>query len=210
MSKESYVENIILDEILSEKLKPGELMAPERDLAIKYGCSRPVIHKAIIRLEQKGVLKIRPRKGIQVLDYRIHGRLGLISEISSRSKDLINNQFNHDMLSFVTKNIENIFTYFSVIEKKATTIKFDSAEDYFHILFDYSLQCGNSMYILLMNEFKQGIINVASYCINNNNINNYFISIEEYLMIKESEKAIEVLEEMFEAIEKVWLGGDNV
>ena len=51
---------------------------------------------------------------------------------------------------------------------------------------------------------------MASYCINNNNINNYFISIEEYLMIKESEKAIEVLEEMFEAIEKVWLGGDNV
>ena len=86
MSKELKVEQMILNEILSEQLKPEEMMLPERQLAIKYDCSRPVVHKAIIRLEDKGVLKIRPRKGVQVMDFKVSGKLSLIEAISQPRK----------------------------------------------------------------------------------------------------------------------------
>ncbi|WP_240843166.1 winged helix-turn-helix domain-containing protein [Acidaminobacter sp. JC074] len=209
MSKEAQIENILLDEVLKGKLKKGDLLEPERDLAEKYNCSRPVVHRAIIRLEEKGVLKIRPRKGIQVLDYKMHGRMGLISEVSKRSKDLLDNKFNKDMLRFIQDNMTNMFMYFEN-GKEETCIQFECAEDYFDILLDYSIQTGNDLYIMLMNEFRPGIINVGAYCIGHDDINKEFQQIESYLMKGCVTEAIDTLNILFGLIEKVWLGGKRV
>jgi len=210
MSKETQIENILLDEVLRGKLKNGDLLAPERDLAERYNCSRPVVHRAIIRLEEKGVLRIRPRKGVQVLDYKLHGRMGLISEVSQRSKDLLDNKFNRNMLSFILDNMANMFKYFETIHKAETLVKFDHAEDYFDILLDYSIQTGNDLYVMLMNEFKPGIINVGRYCMGHDEIKDQFIQIESDLMNGRVDKATHALKILFELIEKVWLGGSHV
>ena len=63
MVKENYVESCIVDSIFNNEYNPGDKLEPERELAIKFECSRPVIHRAIIRLEEKGLVKIIPREG---------------------------------------------------------------------------------------------------------------------------------------------------
>ncbi|BES64368.1 hypothetical protein SANA_08070 [Gottschalkiaceae bacterium SANA] len=210
MSKELQVEQRILNEILSGQLQAGQMMQPERQLAIKYDCSRPVVHKAIIRLEDKGVLIIRPRKGIQILDFKVSGRLSLIEEISQQSKEVLSRKFNHDMLIFIKDNFKNVLRCFESIEKQATEIRLHTAEDYFDLFFDYCRQCGNGVYPMLINEFRTGILNVAACCIDSKEVSRLFQEIEDSIMQNEVNHAIDLLDECFERIEKLWIGGKDV
>ncbi len=52
--------------ILSGKLKPGDKLPPERELAQKLGVSRPVLREAISRLIAKGYLEIIQGSGTYV------------------------------------------------------------------------------------------------------------------------------------------------
>lgn len=210
MSKELYVEQLILNEILSGQLKSGEMMQPERQLAIKYDCSRPVVHKAIIRLEDKGVLKIRPRKGIQILDFKISGRLSLIEDISQQNKGAMSRKFNHDMLIFIKDNFTNVLRCFEFVQKQSTPIQLHEPEDYFDLLFDYSRQCGNGVYPMLINEFRIGILNVAKCCIDSEEVTQLFQAIESSIMENKLNQAIDLVDECFEKIENLWIGGMDV
>lgn len=210
MSKELQVEQLILNEILSEELKAGEMMLPERDLAIKYDCSRPVVHKAIIRLENKGVLKIRPRKGIEVLDFKISGKLSLIEVISQKRKDSLSRKLNHDMLFFIKDNFKNVIQSFQWVDKKPTPIILKEPEDFFNLLFDYGFQSNNSIYPMLINEFKIGILNVANCCSDSKDVGQMFHEIEKNIMEKQTEEAIAIVDGLFELIENLWLGGSDV
>lgn len=86
--KEEFV--LYMEElILKGALKPGEKLAPERDLAKKLGVSRPVIHEGIITLETRGLVTLRPRHGVVVNDYRLRGTLDLLlSLIKEKEHDL--------------------------------------------------------------------------------------------------------------------------
>ena len=86
--KEEFV--LYMEElILKGALKPGEKLAPERDLAKKLGVSRPVIHEGIITLETRGLVTLRPRHGVVVNDYRLRGTLDLLlSLIKDKEHDL--------------------------------------------------------------------------------------------------------------------------
>jgi len=58
------VEQLILRGIL----RPGERLPSERDLAEKFGISRPTVREAIGILEEKGLLNTRPGSGIYIAD----------------------------------------------------------------------------------------------------------------------------------------------
>ncbi len=210
MSKELQVEQLILNEILSEQLKPGEMMQPERQLAIKYDCSRPVVHKAIIRLEDKGVLKIRPRKGIRILDFKVSGRLSLIEDISQQSKEALSRKFNRDMLLFIKDNFKNVLRCFESVQKQPTPILLNKSEDYFDLISDYCRQCGNGVYPMLMNEFRIGILNVAKCCTDSEEVSRMFQAIENSIMQNKLNQAICLVDECFEKIENLWIGGMDV
>ena len=60
----------ILGKILSGELKVNSWLPPERDLAEQLGISRSTLHQAIMQLETQGFLRIVPRKGTQIRDYR--------------------------------------------------------------------------------------------------------------------------------------------
>jgi DNA-binding FadR family transcriptional regulator len=67
--------------ILAGTVKPGERLPAERELAETLGVSRPVVHSAILELEQKGLVTIRPRHGTTVNDYRTSGSAELLTSL---------------------------------------------------------------------------------------------------------------------------------
>ncbi len=67
--------------ILSDELKPGDRLPPERDLAARMGVSRTVVNAGILELASRGFLRVVPRKGTFVNDYRHEGTLAIFSTL---------------------------------------------------------------------------------------------------------------------------------
>ena len=67
--------------ILSGKLKIGEKLPSERVLAEKMQVSRAVVNSGIAELARKGFLKVKPRSGAYVLDYRRYGTVETLLSI---------------------------------------------------------------------------------------------------------------------------------
>jgi len=75
------------DRILSGDFPLGTLLPAERLLASRLDVTRNTLRSALGRLEGEGLLEIRQGKGASVLDYRVHGRLGLIAHLPTRGVD---------------------------------------------------------------------------------------------------------------------------
>lgn len=69
--------------ILSGKLKIGEKLPPERQLAESMQVSRAVVNSGIADLEKMGFLTVKPRSGTYVADYRRKGTLDTLKSIMS-------------------------------------------------------------------------------------------------------------------------------
>jgi GntR family transcriptional regulator, transcriptional repressor for pyruvate dehydrogenase complex len=67
--------------ILSGELHIGKRLPSERDFAAQIGVSRPVLHEALVDLDAKGLVKIEPRRGVFVCDYRRSGSLAMLSSL---------------------------------------------------------------------------------------------------------------------------------
>ena len=69
--------------ILSGELKIGEQLPAERDLAAQIGVSRPVLHSALVDLDSKGLIRILPRRGVFINDFRRSGSLAMLGSLLS-------------------------------------------------------------------------------------------------------------------------------
>ena len=69
------------DLILSGKLKIGEKLPTERQLAESMQVSRSVVNNGLSDLEKKGFLVVKPRSGTYVEDYRKNGTLDTLISI---------------------------------------------------------------------------------------------------------------------------------
>ena len=67
--------------ILSGQLKIGQKLPSERELALRLGVSRPVVHSGLVDLEAKGLIALTPRVGAVVSDYRQEGSLALLNSL---------------------------------------------------------------------------------------------------------------------------------
>ncbi len=66
-------------QILKGKLKPGERLMGERELATKYGTNRNTLREAVRKLEQAHLVSVRHGRGVIVSDFRRTGTLELLS-----------------------------------------------------------------------------------------------------------------------------------
>lgn len=78
--------------ILSGKLKIGEKLPPERQLAEMMQVSRAVVNSGISELEKKGFLIVKPRSGTYVADYRRKGTLDTLMSIMKYNGGRIRNE----------------------------------------------------------------------------------------------------------------------
>ncbi|MDO9264214.1 MAG: FadR/GntR family transcriptional regulator [Desulfosalsimonadaceae bacterium] len=67
--------------ILSGAVGVGEKLPPERELAVRLGVSRPVVHEALVDLAVKGLVGMTPRKGAVVNDFRRQGSVTLLTSL---------------------------------------------------------------------------------------------------------------------------------
>ena len=77
--------------ILSGKLKVGEKLPPERQLAEMMQVSRAVVNGGLADLEKNGFIVIRPRSGCFVADYRRKGNLDTLTAIMKYNGGRIRN-----------------------------------------------------------------------------------------------------------------------
>lgn len=72
------------DRILSGEFPKGSRLPAERLLAARLDVTRNTLRSALGRLEGEGLLEIRQGRGASVLDYRVHGGLGLIAHLPTQ------------------------------------------------------------------------------------------------------------------------------
>lgn len=58
---------ILMEELASGTLKPGEMLPPEMELAAKFGVSRAVIREALSQLKAEGLLESQQGRGVMVV-----------------------------------------------------------------------------------------------------------------------------------------------
>ncbi|MCR4728260.1 MAG: FadR family transcriptional regulator [Lachnospiraceae bacterium] len=66
--KESFTDDM-LHKIISGRLKPGDRLPPEREIAAETGISRSVVNQSLLQLESMGFVQIKPRHGTVVADF---------------------------------------------------------------------------------------------------------------------------------------------
>lgn len=67
--------------ILSGDLHPGDRLPPERELAVRMGVSRPVVHDGLLELQARGLVRIHPRLGTVVEDFRQSGSFAMLDAL---------------------------------------------------------------------------------------------------------------------------------
>lgn len=170
MKKPSVAETFkkhIIKSILEGKYIIGEKLPPERELAEELKISRIIVHTGITELNAKGLLKIVPRKGTYVNDYKRHGGIELLDILMTDTGLMEKNIFNSIMasrrlletefalLSAENRSEENIENIFAIIKKEEVA---NDIEDITNLDFSFhhELACatGNSVYPLLIKSMQ--------------------------------------------------------
>ncbi len=84
--------------IFSGELKPGDRLPPERELAAAMGISRALLNFAVKDLEAKGFLRIVPRHGAYVIDYKQKSTPQMLMSLIEHSRDNVDNTLFADLL----------------------------------------------------------------------------------------------------------------
>lgn len=204
--------------ILSGKLTIGQKIPSERELAKKLGVSRPVVHEGLIILEQKGLVSIRPRHGVTVNDYRMHGSLAILQSLISYGRGQLEPHILESLLA--TRKLIELETVrlaalrrtgqhleeFRVIvtEEKSLapsqTQAIVDADFKFHHLI--ALASGNVVYPLLLNSFKQVYTNLTYQFFLDPRVVEFVFAHHEKLTgaiaKKDSKKAVTIMKSLLE------------
>ena len=99
----SLVENItelLRGKILSGELKCGDWLPAERDIAEQMGVSRSSLHQAVLQLVGEGFLRIEPRRGTVVADYRKYPTPQSLSALFNYGSVELDEPLFKDMMDF--------------------------------------------------------------------------------------------------------------
>jgi len=172
--------------ILSGKIKIGEKLPPERELALQLGVSRPVVHEGLVELASRGLVSLKPRFGATVNDYRKEGSIALMASLIQYQKGNLEPELLESLLQIRmmleppfarlaarNRTSEQILELHGILEKETaangrnpqalTDLDFE-----FHLLI--ALASGNRVYPLLLNSFRSVYTNLSGQLFRNTKV----------------------------------------
>lgn len=176
--RELFVEQV-QHMILSGKLKIGEKLPPERQLAEEMQVSRAVVNGGITDLQRMGFLIVKPRSGTYVADYR---RTGTIEILLSIMKYNGGNLRNDEIRSIFEVRIaldtlvvrlclptiseeETELLYQKVCGIKEAEKTSEAIQAAFEFQHEFALMSGNTLVPLIVQSFKTPIFAMwERYC----------------------------------------------
>lgn len=156
--------------ILSGKIRSGEALPSERELALQLKVSRPVVHEGLLELASKGLVTLKPRSGTVVNDIRKEGSLSLLISLSKYHGDQLAPHIQKSILDMrllfevenaglAARNISPMqLDEFSSYIKREETIDCNDIQAITEL--DFSIHhliaesSSNFLYPLLINSFK--------------------------------------------------------
>ncbi len=168
--KELFVEQLE-DMILSGKLKIGERLPPERQLAEQMQVSRAVVNGGLSQLEKCGFITVKPRSGTFVADYRKNGNIDTLVAIMKYRGGKIRNEEIRSILevrlaldTLITKQIIETATN-ETIEKLSHQVEImkdgsisETVEAAYAFQHEIALASNNTLVPLIFQSFRSTII----------------------------------------------------
>ncbi len=158
------VESILLKEIIEGRLKPGEKLPAERELARELDVNRSTVRAALGKLESLDLIEIRHGDGVYVKDYLKSRSLELTREMirldgQQRGKIISNalafrTIIGPEMARLAARNRtdEHLLSLHEVIWKKPELTVLERDIQVHHII---ALASGNILYLMLLNFFNK-------------------------------------------------------
>lgn len=163
--------------IISGEIGIGSRLPSERELAVRMGVSRPVVHEGLIELQARGLVTLKPRKGAYVNDYRRRGSLSLLESLLAYHKGNLEPGLLRSMLRMrelfemetarlaaLNRSPEHLRQFHEIIEREggcdlSRTGAIVEMDFEFHLL--TAIATGNLVYPLIMNSFKDVYTNLT-------------------------------------------------
>jgi GntR family transcriptional repressor for pyruvate dehydrogenase complex len=163
--------------ILSGKVKIGQKLPSERELALQLGVSRPVVHEGLVELASRGLVSLKPRFGAIVNDYRKEGSITLLSSLIQYQKGKLEPELLDSLLQmrllmepqfarFAAENrSEEQVNEFHEILQKEESAHYKNIQNITDLDFEFHLliavASGNAVFPLLLNSFRQVYTNLS-------------------------------------------------
>ncbi len=156
--------------ILSGELKIGERLPSERELAARLNISRPILHEALVDLNAKGLVRIIPRRGVFINDYRREGSLALLSSLLHFHNGQLDPLFRQSLmdmrltlecetarLAALNRTSGQLEEFRDLLQQETVVDRCDATRltelDFaFHLL--VAIASGNVLYPLVINSFR--------------------------------------------------------
>jgi len=157
--------------LFSGEFDVGSQLPPERRLAERLGVSRPILHQALVELEAKGLVRIEPRKGVFVNDYRQVSSIAMLASFLTYLQGEMDLQFLSNLMEFrkllevetaclaAVHRTEEHQRILKQIHTKEVQRKADDPAMLIELDFSFHIQIAhasnNLLYPLILNSFKE-------------------------------------------------------
>ena len=172
----------IESQIIRGKLRPGEKLPTERELAAKIGVSKSVVHFGLIELERLGFVTVVPRQGVYAADYARTGNAETLNEVLRFNGGRLNYKMSVELVELrnaieggalvrlaAHHTDEDLAALRAVLDELKAAREADlgipetaAIESRFHYLIIE--RSGNDMFALVMNSFSRLTELVWQYC----------------------------------------------
>lgn len=155
--------------ILSGEVSIGEKLPSERELSLRLGVSRPVVHEGLVELAAKGLVTIQPRKGTVINDFRREGSLALLNSLVNYQGGLDPSLLESllDMRQLFEVEVVRLAARSHTEDQKADLAQIllteekalDDLDTFSGLDFQFhhalAMASGNDLYPMLLNSFRQ-------------------------------------------------------
>jgi GntR family transcriptional regulator, transcriptional repressor for pyruvate dehydrogenase complex len=208
--------------ILSGKIKIGQKLPSERELALQLRVSRPVVHEGLVELASRGLVSLKPRFGAVVNDYRKEGSITLLSSLIQYQQGKLGPELLDSLLQmrllletefarFAAQNRtdEQIKEFYGILQQEESanpkhTQKITDLDFEFHLLI--AVASGNTVYPLLLNSFRQIYTNLSGQFFKDSQViitvHKYHRDMVKALESKDGKKAMSVMKALLNHGEK--------